>query len=116
MGRIDERFKEEYRKLPFEKKVEIRDLFISMIEEDGFYVRSVEDLRVDWVVTTENKKIMKLREVKEFIKKHPNYDMRGFPTNLPLRIQSVVEGKASVLANRWQGKATKKWLREHGSL
>jgi len=116
MSRIDERFKEEYRKLPFEKKAQIRDLYITMIEDDGFYVRSVEELRVDWVVTKDNHKIMKLREVKEFIKKHPKYDLSGFPMNLPLRIQSVVEGKASVLANRWHGKAVKRWFRENGSL
>lgn len=116
MSRIEERFKEDYKHLPFEKKAEIRDIFIELIEGDGFFVRSVEGLTVDWVVTMENKKIVKLREVKEFIKKHPHYDTRGFPRNLPLRIQNVVDGKAGVLASRWHGKAVKKWFREKGSL
>jgi len=116
LSRIDERFKEEYRRLPFDKKVEIRDMFIELIEADGFFVRSVEELRVDWVVTKDNRKIMRIREVKEFVKKHPKYDLSGFPMNLPLRIQNIVEGKAGVLASRWHGKAVKRWFRENGSL
>jgi len=116
LSRLGEGFKEKYRLLPFEKKAEIRVMFIEMIEADGFFVRSVDDLKVDWVVTRDNQKVMKIREVKQFMKKHPHYDARGFPNNLPLRIQNIVEGKASVLASRWHGKAVKKWFRENVSL
>jgi len=116
MSRIKERFKDEYRRLSFDKKAEIRDLFIKMIEAEGFRVRSIDGLVVDWVATSENKRVMKLREVKDFLKKHKNYDIRGFPTNLPLRLQTIIEGKASVRANRIEAKVTKQWLKENGSL